>query len=297
MMKGKFRLAVIAALAVLALTHAASAFYSPAMGWFLNRDPINEPGAVLVRAVARQGTRFVPRDLPSTATERHLYAFVHNEPQDYVDPLGLAASKPKTQCKLNGQPVTMTFDGQAFSGSGQSWPAASGRPIKEDRSERYRRFVSADNIFGEELHWFVDVTYVFDYSKERQKLNSEGPAKEGKYWIDAAATNCAKNARRHRWWHWAKSGWGDYSWAMNPYPETDMSGRDGPRSNFFIHGGDYWGSAGCIDLLHNDVSFNDNIIEKVVSDPGESRCYIDILVKYTVQKTTMFQSIDLGLSY
>jgi len=52
----------VAAAALLALADAASAYYSPRLGRFLNRDPISEPGAVLVRQAARPATAFPPRD-------------------------------------------------------------------------------------------------------------------------------------------------------------------------------------------------------------------------------------------
>lgn len=53
---------LLAATALLASADAASAYYSPRLGRFLNRDPINEPGAVLVRQAARPATAFIPRD-------------------------------------------------------------------------------------------------------------------------------------------------------------------------------------------------------------------------------------------
>jgi hypothetical protein len=53
---------LVAASAWLALAEAASAYYSPRLGRFLNRDPINEPGAVLIRQAARPAMGFIPRD-------------------------------------------------------------------------------------------------------------------------------------------------------------------------------------------------------------------------------------------
>jgi len=54
--------AAIGLLASLILVDTAAAYYSPSMGRFLSRDPIAEPGAVLVRQAARPAKSFIPRD-------------------------------------------------------------------------------------------------------------------------------------------------------------------------------------------------------------------------------------------
>lgn len=84
MRKGKIRFAAVVVLAVLALTEAASAFYSPALGRFLNRDPLGEPGAALVRQAARPATGFIPRDpaIVQSAASR----FVRRDPR-IVEPV------------------------------------------------------------------------------------------------------------------------------------------------------------------------------------------------------------------
>lgn len=84
MSKGKMRFAVIAALAVLALTQAASAYYSPAMGRFLSRDPIGEPGAVMVRQTGRPATGFLPRD----PLDKNGYTGMQNNAISWFDPDG-----------------------------------------------------------------------------------------------------------------------------------------------------------------------------------------------------------------
>lgn len=71
------------------MADAASAYYSPRMGRFLSRDPIDEPGAMVVRQAARQVTRFIPRDPIQTAENSNNYRFVDNNPVIYVDPTGL----------------------------------------------------------------------------------------------------------------------------------------------------------------------------------------------------------------
>jgi hypothetical protein len=104
---------LVAPFAVFMLADVASAYYSPRLGRFLSRDPLNEQGAVLTRRVA--SGRFLPRDpldpisrkyyLKSAeknrfpysaersryhdAAEGNLYHFVDNDPVSSVDILGL----------------------------------------------------------------------------------------------------------------------------------------------------------------------------------------------------------------
>jgi len=82
-------------LAVLFAADSALAWYSPATGRFLSRDPIDEPGAILVRQLAG---RFIPRDpqdrLGGRELSRHseclnLYRALVNSPVWNVDALGL----------------------------------------------------------------------------------------------------------------------------------------------------------------------------------------------------------------
>lgn len=89
MRNGKNKFAAVAILAILAIAESASAYYSPAMGRFLGRDPIDEPGAALTRQVARQKTGFIPRDPIPTEAEGNSYRFVDNSPSNYVDLLGM----------------------------------------------------------------------------------------------------------------------------------------------------------------------------------------------------------------
>lgn len=60
-------------------------------------------------------------------------------------------------------------------------------------------------------------------------------------------------------------GWGDYSWSLHPVDGYDMRG----RGNFFIHGGDDFGSAGCIDLQKND-----GVFQKYFSSTKFSSIYV-----------------------
>jgi hypothetical protein len=69
------------------LADAASAYYSPRLGRFLNRDPIGEPGA-RVASAATNTTQFIPRDALPGGLEGNLYRFVDNAPTNTVDPDG-----------------------------------------------------------------------------------------------------------------------------------------------------------------------------------------------------------------
>ncbi|HPD31097.1 MAG TPA: hypothetical protein PLL20_13965 [Phycisphaerae bacterium] len=81
------------------MADAASAYYSPRLGRFLNRDPIAEPGAVLVRQAARPATSFIPRDpIDGERANGNVYRFVDNNPIIYVDPYGL------WKIERNGEP-------------------------------------------------------------------------------------------------------------------------------------------------------------------------------------------------
>ncbi len=87
-MKNKmFTTMLVAVLATLFLADAASAYYSPRMGRFLNRDPIGETGARVVRA-ATHTIRFISRDALPGNLEGNLYRFVDNTPTNNVDPDG-----------------------------------------------------------------------------------------------------------------------------------------------------------------------------------------------------------------
>ncbi|WP_116453731.1 tlde1 domain-containing protein [Pokkaliibacter plantistimulans] len=70
----------------------------------------------------------------------------------------------------------------------------------------------------------------------------EGPIPVGKYYISPTEFSdpgiVGDLARRMR------GDWGDWRVRLHPVPATKTFGRD----NFFLHGGDMEGSAGCIDV-------------------------------------------------
>lgn len=69
------------------------------------------------------------------------------------------------------------------------------------------------------------------------------------------------------------ASWGFHRITIHPYPGTDTQGRGG----FFIHGGDYEGSLGCIDLTYEMEAF----VKALDADLGDKRsCYLDLYVSY-----------------
>lgn len=74
----------------------------------------------------------------------------------------------------------------------------------------------------------------------------EGPIPVGMYYIDPADLSdpniigdLARNYRPD-----SPGDWGDFRVRIKPFSSTNTFGRDG----FFLHGGSYSGSAGCIDV-------------------------------------------------
>jgi hypothetical protein len=296
----------VAGLALSLLAAPASAVYHPTLGRWLSRDPAGyQDGMGLYEYAASGPARWAdplglgliePGDpgweRPDTssypAPEEGLTA---PEPPTPLLPRGPGAAgntrdesefypgdlaqRPAKQCQLDGTPVTMTFNGMAFSGAGHSWSAVSGKPTKTT--------VRTTTVHGGRWHTTTRTvtSRTFDYSEKRQKENGIGPTKEGKYWIDACCTNSDQNAHRRRWYSLRTGAWGEYSWHLRPYRSNDMSGDKGPRGGFFIHGGNVPGSAGCIDLMGNVGAFKRSIIDEVTEDLGTDECcYINVIVRY-----------------
>ncbi len=264
---------LVAMLTTFILADAASAFYSPRMGRFLNRDPIGESGAVLART-GRQTRRFKSRDPIRQKDEQNTYGFVENAPTNRYDKLGLQSANPNAglpHCLVNGQPVVLSFDGSTLSGSGFIADAVSGKPI-EERTE----IIDTDPTDEYSLV-FVIWTGVFDYSQARQKLKDEGPIPEGGYWFDI----CSENNASNRWAHWLKlNAWGEFSWPLVAWPTTSTYGRGG----FFIHGGGTYGSAGCIDVARKDKELQ--VFTAAISKSNKCCCYINVDVKYPQRQVT-----------
>ena len=68
-------------------------YYSPTLGRWISRDPIEETGAALVHRVAAKTLSVSPDPV---GVERHVYVYVKNAPTMYVDPCGLKKCAPAT---------------------------------------------------------------------------------------------------------------------------------------------------------------------------------------------------------
>lgn len=257
---------VLAFVAPLLLVDVAQAYYTPGLGRFINRDPYYERGENAPAAsVTRIGFGI------SFTDGLNLYCYVANHPVGLVDPLGL---KPATQCTHNGTPVAFAFDGEAFSGNGNSWEAVAGKPVSVTHTPLYKDIGGWYEVYDKR-------TLVFDYSKERQKKKNEGPIPEGGWWFDICEQNDASNTfGRHRYVPFGYNSWGDYDWPLHPDDGTETYGRGG----FTIHGGKEWGSAGCIDLKGNDSALAAFL--KDVKKEDCCCCYITVKVGYGEDKVT-----------
>jgi len=116
-------------------------------------------------------------------------------------------------------------------------------------------------------------TRIFDYSQSRQQQQNLGPTPEGLYSISKEAFVSEKNENGYQRfgdmsllrrsvafagvtnWPGGTHSWGDYRWKLkNENAET--YGRD----NFYLHGGELWGSRGCIDCGGNIGSFAEKFL-------------------------------------
>jgi RHS repeat-associated protein len=83
-----------------------------------------------------------------------------------------------------------------------------------------------------------------------QSRQDYGPIPEGTWYVDP--NEIGQHVRFECWpgpnFRQDRDVWGDWRVALHPLPGTDTLGRDG----FFVHGGKYIGSIGCIDVGWND---------------------------------------------
>jgi hypothetical protein len=80
------------------------------------------------------------------------------------------------------------------------------------------------------------------------KLKGKGPIPPGTYWFDPSEISPSGVYRKY----FPRAGdWGDYRVRLYPVEGTDTHG----RTNFFLHGGEKPGSAGCIDIGNADRHF------------------------------------------
>lgn len=242
--------------------------------------------------------RWTTRDPAGYVDGMNRYQYVVSNPLRFSDAYGLQAEQPSTgggtvgnsglpACKDKcGNDIEMTFDGQILSGGGFKEVAVSGR-VSSCRANR--TVIRTEGVY-------LETIMTFDYTKQRQKKRSEGPLPEGDFYFcsnhedSADGTNnpSGQGSSRHKWWHPAKGGWGDYSWPLTPMPGTDTSDEDGnPRGGFFVHGGREPGSAGCIDLMDNDKALHDFMNE--IRNRTGSDCCIKISVRFGAASKSIIQ--------
>ncbi len=211
--------------------------------------------------------RWIKKDMIEEFGGINTYCFVKNVIINYCDFLGLKDEiiKPDKQCEKNGKPLSLSFDGINLFGDGISMPAVSGKPVNIVTS------ISYEEISFLLLKEIVKKNYTFSYTKERQKKHNIGPIPEGQYWLAVNEKRCKSTSKYSH--IIKKSAWGDYSWSLHIDNDTETYQRDG----FFIHGGNSWGSAGCIDIKNGDKDLN-------VFLSGLCDCFIPVNVHYSIDQ-------------
>ena len=79
------------------------------------------------------------------------------------------------------------------------------------------------------------------------RVRDKGPIPEGEYLLSPGEINEVDGYRY--WLRRATGDWGNFRVPVTPMPGTQTLG----RSDFFVHGGDTPGSAGCIDVGNQDT--------------------------------------------
>ncbi|MDR5813402.1 DUF2778 domain-containing protein [Caballeronia sp. LZ033] len=146
-------------------------------------------------------------------------------------------------CARSGT-LSLSFNGSALlvhAQRGRSYPAISGKPLIGGR---------------------------FDFSPARYRTRSQGPIPPGRYWIQPSQMWTIK---------WYKAGlrskWGNHRITIHIFPGTETFGRGG----FFIHGGVYARTAGCIGLRSRMEDFVRDLKAATADSP---ECYIPLTVRY-----------------
>ena len=231
--------------------------YSPTLARFFQQDPhgINPAGG--------KNNAFHFENL--YADGLNLYFYVKGKPTNFKDSMGLKGESLK-QCKIIGQKISLNFNGAFLTGA-LNVEAVSGRPVRKDHLGS-----SISNNLLYERHELE-----FDYSKERQKIIGEGGIPEGRYRVNICEESSmfGWGFRLQSFRHWyATPAWGFFSVPLHPEDGTETYGRGG----FFIHGGNSWGSAGCIDIKNADYKL-DRLFEKAYRENCDC-CYIPVTVAY-----------------
>ncbi|MFC1782655.1 RHS repeat-associated core domain-containing protein [Planctomycetota bacterium] len=229
-----------------------------------------------------QTGRWMTKDISGYIDGINLYQYVRSNSITNVDPMGL---KPEKQCSINGNLLSMLYNGSELIIHDECWKAASGKPIN-------KTLISTEEYYKPSEDSYVVVEcweYEFDYSPENQDLYMLGPIPEESYWLDICdlASITGWGFRQHAWRHlldWRS--WGFYSVRLYPEEDADLGTRTG---EFFIHGGVEWGSAGCIDIRGYDQLMN-NLFGEVFDDNTEC-CYIPVEVDYEEETGTQVQCV------
>lgn len=88
-------------------------------------------------------------------------------------------------------------------------------------------------------------------------LKGKGPTPPGVYYVDpeeVSEVHFVSYAKRN---FFDRADWGHVRAPLHPAQSTETFGRD----KFFVHGGSFPGSAGCLDIGENDIEFLRNVKE------------------------------------
>ena len=178
-------------------------YYSPALGRWISRDPIEEKG------------------------DKNIYVMIGNRLINEYDSYGLVVVPVKgtIQCERNGIPLSLYFSGSTLlSNLGDfAIPAVSGKPVMESErfgeiygpypSVRFPVSSHSSMYYIQQVHRAIE----FDYSVARQKLKGIGPIPEDEYWFNVKYKRNWRSFVSHIV---GREGWGDYSWSLTAEPST-----------------------------------------------------------------------------
>ncbi len=106
------------------------------------------------------------------------------------------------------------------------------------------------------------------------KRNNQGPTPPGTYTLYPNEVSDGTYGKAIIWNNFY-GDWGKYRVPLHPNEGTNTSGYEGTRDGFFLHGGNSFGSAGCIDVGGHDVELfplimqsNDPILVIVTKYPN-----------------------------
>lgn len=118
----------------------------------------------------------------------------------------------------------------------------------------------------------------FDYSLENQKKGNVGPIPEGLYFINKNEIQKRSDQPFYKQvannfgfgsFPGGDQSWGNNRWWIKPDVGTETYGRGG----FTLHGGEIWGSRGCIDLAKGLDGFTKNFMK---NQNGTGKVYLKV---------------------